>query len=75
MDPGEHRIMKRQSIAEQTLAKQLRKIKSEMDYLDSEQLKLTARFDTLHSIKREIELEIERLQTARTAASAKAKQP
>lgn len=61
--------MKRQSIAEQTLAKQVRAIDSQLAKLNIEIEALQQQRYSVQTIRDQLSDEIDRLRTARTAAS------
>ncbi len=61
--------MNRQSIAEQTLAKQIKNIVEQIADLNSEAEKLGVRILTLTNMQEDMEAEIETLRQARLTAS------
>lgn len=62
--------MKRQSIAETTLKKQIRNLDTQIDIANEEAERIGARIKTLHEIRDDLEAEVTRLEFARQLASA-----
>lgn len=62
--------MKRQSIAETTLKKQIRNLDTQIDIANEEAERIGARIKTLHEIRDDLEAEVTRLESARQLASA-----
>lgn len=74
--------MKRQSAAEVALRRQIRKLEGDIAFLDEEAgwtfdlvayLRLTTKIETLRNFKTSLELEVDRMEQARHAASERAK--
>ena len=65
--------MRKQSIAEQTLTRQVRSITIQEEAVIDDLAKLHAKLDTLRQIKSNLETEISRLAEIRRLASLKAK--
>ena len=62
--------MKRSSIAETTLKKQIRNLDNQIDAANQEAEQIGARIKTLHEIRDDLEAEVARLESARQLASA-----